>query len=81
MAKTNKELAFMFFDTMEPGQVIAVKEIAKKDPDAFKGFLRDYIDEGGLITIDSDWRKFRKDNNPEDFVYKDKQDWFLEFIK
>ena len=50
MAKTNRELAFDFFDNMFEGQVIAIKEIAKKDPEAFKGYLRDYIDKGGLIT-------------------------------
>lgn len=63
-----KDLAFKFFDEMKAGQVVAIKEIAKKDPEAFKQYLRDYIDLGGHITISSDWKKFRKDNDPKDFV-------------
>lgn len=68
MAKTNKELAFDFFDNMKAGQVVAIKEIAKKDPEAFKGYLRDYIDAGGLITINSDWKRFRKDDDGSGFI-------------
>jgi hypothetical protein len=63
-----KELAFEFFDKMKAGQVVAIKEIAKKDPEAFKQYLKDYIDAGGYITISSDWKKFRKDSDPKDFV-------------
>lgn len=63
-----KELAFKFFDEMKAGQVVAIKEIAKKDPEAFKQYLKDYIDAGGNITISSDWKKFRKDSDPKDFV-------------
>lgn len=66
--------AFQFFDSMQPGQVIAIKEIAKKDPEAFKQYLKDYIDEGGFMTISKDWRKFRKDNNPDDFKVFDYYD-------
>ena len=63
-----RDLAFKFFDEMKVGQVVAIKEIAKKDPEVFKQYLRDYIDEGGHITISSDWKKFRKDSDPKDFV-------------
>ena len=63
-----KELAFKFFDDMKAGQVVAIKEIAKKDPEAFKQYLRDYIDEGGHITISNDWKKFRKDSDPKSFI-------------
>lgn len=63
-----KDLAFEFFDKMKAGQVVAIKEIAKKDPEAFKQYLRDYIDAGGNITISSDWKKFRKDSDPKDFI-------------
>ena len=63
-----KNLAFKFFDEMKSGQVVAIKEIAKKDPEAFKQYLRDYIDLGGNITISSDWKKFRKDSDPKDFI-------------
>jgi len=63
-----KELAFKFFDEMKAGQVVAIKEIAKKDPEVFKQYLKDYIDAGGNITISSDWKKFRKDSDPKDFV-------------
>jgi len=62
-----KDKAFEFFDSMPSGQIIAIKEIAKNDPEAFKQYLKDYIDSGGLITISPDWRKFRKDNDPKDF--------------
>lgn len=72
MAKTNKELAFEFFDKMPAGQIVAIKEIAKKDPEAFKGYLRDYIDAGGLITIDNDWKRFRKDCDGSGFIDKHK---------
>jgi hypothetical protein len=63
-----KNLAFKFFDEMKAGQVVAIKEIAKKDPEAFKQYLKDYIDLGGNITISSDWKKFRKDSDPKDFI-------------
>lgn len=63
-----KELAFKFFDEMKAGQVVAIKEIAKKDPEAFKQYLKDYIDAGGHITVSSDWKKFRKDSDPKDFI-------------
>ena len=63
-----KELAFKFFDEMKSGQVVAIKEIAKKYPEAFKQYLRDYIDAGGNITISSDWKKFRKDSDTKDFT-------------
>jgi hypothetical protein len=62
-----QDKAFEFFDNMPSGQIIAIKEIAKKDPEAFKQYIKDYIDKGGLITVSPDWRKFRKDNNPNDF--------------
>jgi hypothetical protein len=63
-----KELAFKFFDEMKAGKVVAIKEIAKKDPEAFKQYLKDYIDAGGNITISSDWKKFRKDSDSKDFT-------------
>jgi hypothetical protein len=63
-----KELAFKFFDEMKSGQVVAIKEIAKKNPETFKQYLRDYIDAGGNITISSDWKKFRKDSDTKDFT-------------
>jgi len=62
-----KELAFKFFDEMKAGQVVAIKEIAKKNPEAFKQYLKDYIDLGGNITVSSDWKKFRKDSDLKDF--------------
>jgi len=62
-----KNLAFKFFDEMKAGQVVAIKEIAKKNPEAFKQYLKDYIDLGGNITISSDWKKFRKDSDLKDF--------------
>lgn len=63
-----KELAFKFFDDMKDGQVIAIKEIAKNNPEAFKQYLKDYIDKGGHMTISSDWKKFRKDSDPKSFI-------------
>jgi len=62
-----KELAFKFFDEMKAGKVVAIKEIAKKNPEAFKQYLKDYIDLGGNITVSSDWKKFRKDSDLKDF--------------
>jgi hypothetical protein len=62
-----KDKAFEFFDAMKAGQIVAIKEIAKNDPEAFKQYIKDYIDAGGLLTVSPDWRKFRKDNNPNDF--------------
>ena len=68
-----KNKAFEFFDAMQGGQILAIKEIAKNDPEAFKQYLKEYIDSGGLITVSPDWRKFRKDNNPKDFVIFDNE--------
>jgi hypothetical protein len=56
--KTNKEIAYEFFDNMRNRQVVAIKEIAKRNPESFKQYLMDYIDDGGDITISSDWKKF-----------------------
>ena len=56
--KTNKEIAYDFFRSMRDRQVVAIKEIAKNNPEAFKQYLIDYIDDGGDITISSDWKKF-----------------------
>jgi hypothetical protein len=58
--KTNKELAYEFFDNMKDRQVVAIKEIAKKNPETFKQYIRDYIDDGGDLTASSDWKKFIK---------------------
>ena len=68
-----KAKAFEFFDSMPGGQIVAIKEIAKNDPEAFKQYLKDYIDIGGLITVSPDWRKFRKNNNPKDFTIFDNE--------
>lgn len=62
-----KDKAFEFFDSLKPGDIVSIKEIAKNDPEAFKQYIKDYIDAGGLLTVSPDWRKFRKDNNPNDF--------------
>lgn len=68
-----RDKAFEFFDSMQGGQILAIKEIAKNDPEAFKEYIKEYIDKGGLITVSKDWRKFRKDNNPKDFVKYDNE--------
>jgi selenophosphate synthetase-related protein len=62
-----KDKAFEFFDSLKAGNIVSIKEIAKNDPQAFRQYIKDYIDAGGLITVSPDWRKFRKDNNPNDF--------------
>jgi len=61
--KTNKELAYDFFRSMRDRQVVAIKEIAKKDPESFKQYIRDYIDDGGDLTASSDWKKFTKNTS------------------
>ncbi len=62
-----KDKAFEFFDSLKAGDIVSIKEIAKNDPEAFKQYIKDYIDQGGLLTVSPDWRKFRKDNDPNDF--------------
>lgn len=78
---TNKELAFKLFDNMAEGQVIAIKEIAKKDPEVFKQYIKDYIDEGGLMTVSSDWKKFRKDSDGSGFIDANRHAELFEFTK
>ena len=78
---TAKELAFRIFDDMPVGQVIAIKEIAKKDPETFKQYIKDYIDAGGNITVSSDWKKFRKDSDTSEFMTNADLDWLFEFRK
>jgi hypothetical protein len=73
-----KKLAYEFFDKLKAGQVIAIKEIAKKDQEAFKQYIRDYIDDGGLLTVSPDWKKFRKDDGGSGFVDKNQHDWYFE---
>lgn len=76
---SNRDLAFKFFDNMAEGQVIALKEIAKKDPETFKQYIKEYIDEGGRITVSPDWKKFRKDFSDSGFIDKAKHDYLFEF--
>ena len=64
---TKKELAFKFFDSMVSGQTCTIKEIAKKDPEAFKEYIKAYIDSGGNMTVNSNWTKFRKDADISEF--------------
>jgi hypothetical protein len=78
---TAKELAFKIFDDMPAGQVIAIKEIAKKDPETFKQYIKDYIDTVGNITVSGDWKKFRKDNDSSGFMTNEDLAWILEFKK
>lgn len=58
-----RDLAFKFFDEMKAGQVVAIKEIAKNNPEAFKQYLKEYIDSGGQMTVSNDWKKFRKESD------------------
>ena len=58
-----RDLAFKFFDEMKAGQVVAIKEIAKNNPEAFKEYLKEYIDSGGQMTVSNDWKKFRKESD------------------
>lgn len=62
-----KEKAFEFFDRLKTGQVVLIKDIAKNDPESFKQYIRDYIDQGGNLTVSDDWRKFRKESDEADF--------------
>lgn len=62
MGNDIKKKAFELFDALQPGEVIVISKIAKNDPAAFKEYAKEYIDQGGLIEFDKDYRKIRRLN-------------------
>lgn len=54
-----KEQAFKLFDKLQPGEVIVISKVARKDPAAFKEYAKEYIDQGGFIEFDKEYRKLR----------------------
>lgn len=59
-----KKKAFELFKKLQPGEIIIISKIAKNDPEKFKEYAKEYIDQGGLIEFDKDYRKLRRLNAP-----------------
>lgn len=58
-----KAKIFKFLDDLKPGQVIVIKQIAKKDPDLFIASTKEYIDahaSDGGIEFNSDYSKIKR---------------------
>jgi hypothetical protein len=51
--------AFELFDKLQPGEIITVSQIAKKDPKAFIEYGKAFIDQGGSIEFSKDYRKIK----------------------
>jgi hypothetical protein len=50
-----RQYAFDIFDKLRINQSIMVKDFAKKDPEAFIQYGKDYIDNGGGLVFNSDY--------------------------
>lgn len=58
-----KQKAFDIFHQMNAGEVIIISEFAKKDPESFIEYCKDWIDEGNWdYEFSSDWKLFRRMN-------------------
>lgn len=58
---TLRDRAFQIFTDMQPGDVIDIRNFAKKDPDGFIQFGKDWIDQGNTnYEFSPDYRKFRR---------------------
>ena len=56
-----QEKAFKIFRALKPGQVIIVREFAKKDPKAFIQVGKDFIDAGNWnYEFTKDYKSFRR---------------------
>lgn len=54
-----KQKAFKLFEKLQPGEIIIVSKIAKKDPKLFIALGKEFIDQGGFIEFDKDYRKIK----------------------
>lgn len=59
MGGSIKEKAFQLFDKLQPGEVMIISKVARKDPEAFRQYAKEYIDQGGFIEFDKDYRKLK----------------------
>lgn len=58
-----KQKAFELFGLMNKGDCLIISEIAKRDPDTFIQYGKDWIDEGNWdYEFSSDWKVFRRMN-------------------
>ena len=63
-----KEKAYQFFDAMPECHPVLVKDIAKRNPEAFIQYAKDYIDDGGQLCFSSDYKRFWKESDPNSFI-------------
>ena len=62
-----KRKAFNEFNKMKQGQVIIIKDFAKRDSAAFTDYGKEYIDQGGNIEFSNDYSKIRKISAIEEY--------------
>lgn len=55
-----RQKAFELFRSMKPGQVIIIRDIAKKDPKGFIQYGKDFIDENYNYEFNKDYTSFRR---------------------
>lgn len=60
MATDLRQAAFSIFDKMKPGQVLVIRDFAKKDPKAFIQYGKDYIDQGNNYEFNKDFSKYKR---------------------
>jgi len=52
--------AYELFDKMVIGQVIVIENIAKKDPEAFLQYAKNYIDAWGSMELSEDMNRIKR---------------------
>jgi len=63
-----KDKTFKLFRSMKPGQVIIIREFAKKDPKGFIQYGKDFIDEGNHnYEFTKEYKSFRRMYHKIDF--------------
>lgn len=56
-----KDKAFELFQSMKPGQLLVIKDTARKDPASFIQYGKDFIDEGYYnYEFTKDYKGFRR---------------------
>jgi hypothetical protein len=55
-----RQRAFELFEKMKPGQILVISEFAKKDPEKFVQYGKDYIDQGNNFEFNKNYTKYKR---------------------
>lgn len=69
MTLNMKNKVFEYLDKLQQNSIIKISQIAKNNSELFIKYLKEYIDQGGHITVSNDWTEFKKHHNPNSFKF------------